>query len=260
MISGIGFSEIFIVGLMMLLFFGSKELPYFMREAGKFFAKIRAYSNSVKKEINEVVSLENETNDIPLKDSKNTIRKEIIHKMQLLTDLEKNKKSKVIIQNFINLPEYKSAKAIMIYVSTENEVKTENLIKLALADSKRVIVPYCKNSIFDIGIAEITNFKNDLEVGAYNILEPKKIIHDNFFKSDLDLIVCPGIAFDKFGSRVGHGKGYYDRFLKEVTGKIPVVAFAFATQIFSKNLPVALHDVTMDMVITEDTIYNHSES
>jgi 5-formyltetrahydrofolate cyclo-ligase len=75
----------------------------------------------------------------------------------------------------------------------------------------------------------------------------------NFLKSDLDLVLCPGVAFDTRGARLGRGKHYYDNFLSELKGKIPIVGLAFSCQISNTPLPCDPYsDIRMDEVITED--------
>jgi 5-formyltetrahydrofolate cyclo-ligase len=82
---------------------------------------------------------------------------------------------------------------------------------------------------------------------------PAPLKRDNFFKSDIQLIVCPAVAFDRYGGRLGRGKGSYDRFLKEMKGRVPIYGIAFDCQIMGSQdrLPFAYHDVVMDQVVTE---------
>ena len=68
--------------------------------------------------------------------------------------------------------------------------------------------------------------------------------------NELDLVMVPGTAFDLHGGRLGQGKGYYDRLLSNARPDAPLVALAFDCQIF-EEIPVAAHDVFMDLVLTE---------
>ncbi|MGE3778676.1 MAG: 5-formyltetrahydrofolate cyclo-ligase, partial [Pirellulaceae bacterium] len=70
----------------------------------------------------------------------------------------------------------------------------------------------------------------------------------------LDLIMVPGVAFDRRGARTGHGKGYYDKLLEHARPDTPLVALAFECQLFDE-IPMASHDVFMDLVITEMSVY-----
>ncbi len=80
--------------------------------------------------------------------------------------------------------------------------------------------------------------------------EPGKVIQPE----ELDLVMVPGVAFDRNGGRMGHGKGYYDKLLENVRPGTPLVALAFECQFFPE-IPVAPHDVFMSKIITEKTIY-----
>ena len=98
------------------------------------------------------------------------------------------------------------------------------------------------------------NSLNDLVIGKFNILEPK----DRFkTKEELDLIIVPGLVFDKKGNRIGHGKGYYDSFLKKHPNATKI-GLAFEDQI-NKKILVEDHDIPMDFIITEKRIINCSK-
>jgi 5-formyltetrahydrofolate cyclo-ligase len=66
--------------------------------------------------------------------------------------------------------------------------------------------------------------------------------------------MVPGVAFDRRGARMGHGKGYYDKLLQHARLNTPLVALAFECQLF-EEIPVAEHDIFMDRIITEDHVY-----
>ena len=92
---------------------------------------------------------------------------------------------------------------------------------------------------------------DDLKISSYGILEPKKDKIKNISSDKIDLIIVPGVAFDLKGNRMGHGKGYYDRFLNLV--KSTSIGLAFEFQII-ENIPVESHDKPIDMIITEKRI------
>jgi 5-formyltetrahydrofolate cyclo-ligase len=66
--------------------------------------------------------------------------------------------------------------------------------------------------------------------------------------------MVPGVAFDRNGARMGHGKGYYDKLLQHARLDAPLVALAFECQLFPE-IPTAPHDIFMDKIITESAVY-----
>jgi 5-formyltetrahydrofolate cyclo-ligase len=99
---------------------------------------------------------------------------------------------------------------------------------------------------------------NELELGMYRILEPKNelrlVASKRLQPIDLDLIMVPGVAFDRNGGRTGHGKGYYDKLLQHARLNAPLIALSFECQLFEK-IPAENHDIYMDKVVTEDAVY-----
>jgi 5-formyltetrahydrofolate cyclo-ligase len=116
-------------------------------------------------------------------------------------------------------------------------------------------VPYCVDDELELFHLEDLD---ELEVGMYKILEPRCDLRDVETKrvapDELDLIMVPGVAFDRYGGRTGHGKGYYDKLLQHARRDAPLVALAFECQLFDE-IPTQSHDVYMDKVITEQAIY-----
>jgi 5-formyltetrahydrofolate cyclo-ligase len=75
---------------------------------------------------------------------------------------------------------------------------------------------------------------------------------------EIDLIVVPGVAFDRRGGRTGHGKGYYDKLLTHARRDTVLVAVAFECQVFSE-VPMTERDVFMDRIVTEKAVYRRGE-
>jgi 5-formyltetrahydrofolate cyclo-ligase len=170
---------------------------------------------------------------------------------------DKDTVSRKIVEQVIASPAYSAAKTILWYVDAGSEVRTRHSLPAALTHGKRLVVPWCvveTNQLELFHLAEMS----ELVEGAYKILEPKpelrtlpnKIVRPE----ELDLVLVPGTAFDPQGGRMGQGKGYYDRLLSRVRPDCPLVALAFDCQIFP-SIPVASHDVFMDVVQTETTKY-----
>ena len=87
----------------------------------------------------------------------------------------------------------------------------------------------------------------ELRHSTFGILEPKKIIP--FPKKKIEIFFIPGKKFDKEGNRKGRGKGYFDRFLKDIKGKKPIIGLCYKNQIVAK-LDINPWDIPMDKIIT----------
>ena len=180
-----------------------------------------------------------------INDAKNQLRAKYKAVRRSLPNRVKARESKKITDKILNLDEYKASKNIFVYVSCEDEVDTHMLIEQMLRDKKTVLVPKCDTASNTMIAIKINDF-SDLEVGAYGLLEPT----DNkaFDKNNIDMIIVPGVAFDKMRNRLGLGGGYYDRFLNGFSGITVGVAFA---ECISDGLPTACTDVKMNIVISE---------
>ncbi|MBD3243569.1 MAG: 5-formyltetrahydrofolate cyclo-ligase [Chitinivibrionales bacterium] len=252
-ITGLGFTEVLTILVLVLLFFGSKELPHFIREAGRLFGRLRQYGDQVRRELNEVSqsvdpkqALEDSTADRKAK-----LRETFIAARTGLTSEQRAEYSTTITHELMKLDEVRKARAVMVYLHTAEEVQTDMLVTYLRAAEKRTIVPYCRTASRDLGIAEVTNLGAQTTQGQYGIREPIPDVRDNFLKSDIQLVVCPGVAFDKLGGRLGRGKGYYDNFLREISGRVPIIGLAYSCQISDEPFPFDYHDVPVTQVITE---------
>ncbi len=249
--TGLGFSEIALILTLVLVFFGSKEIPQFIRVVAKFMAKMRFYTNKIKQELDSVTQSIDPQIESVVPDRKSALRKQFLSATKSLTEDIRKEKSAEIFEHLKNWSCFQDATNILIYVNMGSEVETRPIIDFMLKNQKRVIIPYCKDSSGELGIAEINNLESDIckgALGAPEVLPEKRKL---FFKSDLQLIICPGLAFDHFGARLGRGKASYDRFLKEIKGQIPITGLAFECQICSNTIPFDYHDVPMDQIITE---------
>ena len=166
---------------------------------------------------------------------------------------DKDELSRAICGTFALLPAYTAANTVMWYVDAGSEVRTRHTLPGALAHGKRVVVPWCVVETNQLELFHLEDM-SELVEGAYKILEPKAELRGLPQKKvqpdELDLVMVPGTAFDMRGGRMGQGKGYYDRLLAHARPDAPLVALAFDCQMF-EEIPVAAHDVFMDVVITE---------
>lgn len=180
---------------------------------------------------------------------KQEIRKAAQARRARLPDREQ--RSRQINARLVALPEFQAARSIAFYISVRSEAQTRPALQAALAAGKKVVTPYCEDG--RLRLVRIEN-EAELEIGAYQIPEPAAAIRGlperAVSAAELDMIVVPGIAFDRDGNRLGHGAGYYDKLLAEVGPATKLVALAFECQLVDR-VPTQSHDVRMHRIVTE---------
>ncbi len=176
---------------------------------------------------------------------KHSLRKEILERRREHPAEELAVKSHLITHLLIDLPEFQKAKVVAFYFPVNGEVDTLDMIRWAHEDGKEVCVPVVEKGkgmkfvIYDP--------VDELKSGAYNIPEPVGKPE----REHVDLVVVPGVVFDKNGHRIGMGKGFYDKFLKDK--KCVKVGVCFSFQMVD-CVPKEEHDVQMDIVINEHEV------
>jgi len=172
---------------------------------------------------------------------------------------DKDEASETICATLTALPEYAAAETVMGYVHFRSEVRTRGLLAAALGEGKRLVVPYCLPDHLELFRLESTD---ELAPGTWGIPEPnvelRSLADRRVDAGRLDLVVVPGVAFDRRGRRLGYGKGYYDRLLAHVRPDASLVGLAFECQLFPE-IPSGPRDVAMDRVITEKAVYRRQE-
>ncbi len=177
------------------------------------------------------------------------MRKTIREKINNYSELEKSRKSGIIKNKLFNEEEFKKAEIVMFYVSLKDEVSTLSMIDEALKAGKRVCVPVILKEGRRLIAGEIKDRRCDLEKQHFGIYQPAAGKVKEVPLCDIDLVVVPGIAFDKNNVRLGRGHGYYDRFLCALPKKTKAIGLAFDFQVV-ENLPKDSHDIPVWKTIT----------
>lgn len=162
-----------------------------------------------------------------------------------IDDVSFIEKSNKIFEYLIDMDVVNNAKTIFVYLSYNREVSTEKIIDFLLEKGKTVLIPKCDIQTETMIAVQYTD-KLSLIDGSYGIKEP---ICSNEFSGDIDLVIVPGIAFDQFGNRIGYGKGYYDKFLKNKN--ICKIALSHKECICDFELPHDNEDITMDYIVSD---------
>jgi phosphoribosylglycinamide formyltransferase-1 len=152
-----------------------------------------------------------------------------------------------IMDNFLRLPEFDSARCVLLYASKGSEVHTEGIIKSALSLGKKLALPVTIKDEHSLEIYEIKGTE-ELQAGAFGIMEPARNPERRVQPDEVDLVVVPGVSFDSRGHRIGYGMGYYDSLLKRISGL--KVGLAYGMQMV-EHVPNEPHDVALDAIVTE---------
>lgn len=151
-----------------------------------------------------------------------------------------------VVELILNHPWFQTAKTIMAYCAIPPEIDLGPLMDLVLEQGKMLLLPRCEGD--GTMTARRIHDLAELEPGAYGILEPKPDA-SCVRPDEIDLILVPGLAFDKKGGRLGRGKGYYDRFLEKTEANTVGVCRCLVPRV-----PVEVHDKRMDAVVTDENI------
>jgi len=183
------------------------------------------------------------------------LRRKILTLRRAQSFLEIEKKSKKIERNLFLFPLFKKAKVVLFYLALKDEVQTREMIKKSLKKGKTVLIPFVNFKEREILPSELKDYDKELIRGKWNILKPAKDFYRPFSLNLINLIIVPGIAFDRKGNRIGFGKGFYDRFLGKLSSKINLISLAFELQLVGA-VPTQSYDIPMNYIITEKEIIN----
>ncbi|HPX61722.1 MAG TPA: 5-formyltetrahydrofolate cyclo-ligase [Deltaproteobacteria bacterium] len=177
---------------------------------------------------------------------KQTLRQQMLKLRRAMSVDEWRVASREAQQLLMELDEYRGAACVALYAPLQNEVDTLLVRDSAFADGKRVLYPVVS------GHGMVMRQAHSAEMfrqGSFGILEP--VGSDDHQADEPDLIVVPGVAFDRNGHRIGFGKGYYDRFLRNPGLKACLVGFCHEFQLIDGSIAADDHDVRMDVLVTD---------
>lgn len=174
------------------------------------------------------------------KSSKIALRKQIREAIKKMSAEQRANESESVWQQIAADNIFKEANTLLLYWSLDNEVDTHGFIE-EWCKHKTILLPVVNEDDLDLKVFEGIG---KMKEGAYGILEPQGEIWEDYEK--IDLCVIPGVAFDKQGHRMGHGKGYYDRLLSMVAAT--KYGICFSTQLVDE-IPTDPWDKEMTKVI-----------
>jgi len=177
------------------------------------------------------------------------LRREMRLYLKTVTDTIKTK-SRLIRNRLLSMPLFQHAQQserLMCFVSMPSEIDI-----LPLFTGRSMIVPYCESGkIVPVRILAL----DELEpVGTMKIFEPKSSVRQDISRrvlpKQIGVVLVPGLAFDRFGHRLGRGKGYYDRFLSRLPDSVLTIGLALDGML-RDQIPHDENDCPVKMVVTE---------
>ena len=178
---------------------------------------------------------------------KRQLRTTLLHRLRTQKEEERRRKSEAIGRKLFRLAAFRRARTVLCYVSLPYEVQTRQLIEQMLEAGKRVVVPrVCKRALI---LSELLDPDQDLALGSFGVWEPRPRAVRPVPVKKLDLVMVPGLAFDRQGQRLGHGQGYFDRLLARVPAATPTVGLCFDFQLLDR-LPTDPHDQAVQAVLS----------
>ncbi|KAF7763488.1 hypothetical protein Agabi119p4_8025 [Agaricus bisporus var. burnettii] len=206
-----------------------------------------------------------------LKIQKRALRKAIGSKLSAIPTQSIQEQSYSIIQHLGSFPAFSRSKSLSCYLSMPSgEVDTSSLVSEILDSGRTLFVPKITNRSGEMeflklyGKADLASLPN----GVWGIKEPDSDWQGQprakaLETSELDLILLPAVAFDRNFARLGHGKGYYDRFITKYQTtfhkKPLLVGLALREQLLEKErIPIDKHDWSMDFIVTPDEVLTNS--
>ena len=181
--------------------------------------------------------------------SKKLLRERILTLLRNQKEEERLNKSLAIGQKLFKMQPFQEAKTVLFYASFDGEVETFDMMKSAQKLGKSIRLPrIIENENVFIPVP-VESLEMDLEAGPYGIKQPKLDLSKAQPDGDLDLVVVPGVAFDKHNNRLGRGGGFYDRFLDALPQSTSTVGLAFDFQIVDSLSFQEEHDVSVSFVL-----------
>lgn len=178
--------------------------------------------------------------------NKAQIRRRLLELREQISDAEMLSAVAAVREHVRAWAPYHNASCICAYLAVRREMPTAGLILRALENGKTVIAPKVFGK--DLRFFRVKNLTDDFSRGAFGVLEPNENCEE-FSPASADVCLVPGVVFDEKGNRYGYGKGFYDRFLRELPPKIPTLGLAYDCQVLPE-IPAAPFDVPVQYLVT----------
>lgn len=174
------------------------------------------------------------------------LRRELRARLRTIDAAELVRAGDGLRERLVQQSEWLNARTVMLFASMPEEPDLWPLAERALAEGRRLVLPRYDRDAGVYGVAEVRDLMQDVQVGSFGIREPVSTC-PVWSLNQLDLVLVPGLGFDREGHRLGRGKGFYDRMLSSRRGTACGVAMDW--QILPA-IPVEPHDQHVDCIVT----------
>ena len=188
-----------------------------------------------------------------IRETKEEIRINIAKTISELSKNEVEEKTKSIENRLFEFANFLESTIVLLYINSQSEVNTLNIINRCFAYNKIVILPAFNTDSYEMKLMKIDDPETDLILGPRGILEPDGDKCNVVPIECIDIAIIPGVAFDEKGGRIGSGDGYYDRLIPQLSITTRKVALTFEDQIIPQ-VQMESHDRHVDIIITEKRI------
>jgi 5-formyltetrahydrofolate cyclo-ligase len=196
--------------------------------------------------------------ELSLRDEKRALRRAMAERRDAVAAVERGGMATRAAELFLGLPEVREARVVAGFVSTRSEIDTAPLLERLAQRGVTVVLPRVSTGLIPPRLRfHRADRRADLVFGIFGLLEPRSDAPE-FSAHEIDLFMVPGLAFDRRGTRVGYGGGYYDELAAYVRAhpdatNARFIGFGFDFQLLDA-CPTGEWDVPLDSVVTDERI------
>ncbi|MDH3584984.1 MAG: 5-formyltetrahydrofolate cyclo-ligase [Phycisphaerae bacterium] len=182
---------------------------------------------------------------------KKTLRHTLRRRLRSLDPQTRQQASVEAARHLTGTDLFARARVIMVFLPLSDEIDARPVVRTALEAGKTVAVPRVTQERGRMRPVEVRSLDEPMDVDAHGVASPRR--GQELVLATIDLVVVPGLGFDRGGGRLGRGAGYYDRFLADPRLAATSCGLAFETQLVPE-LPQEDHDIRVDMLVTDQGV------
>lgn len=179
------------------------------------------------------------------------LRRKLLNCLLAIPPEQRSERSRKACRNLVSTEQFQGASTVMMFLSLPHEVDTSEAILHAWQLGKAVAVPKVSWQQRHMIAVEINSLETGFSTASSGLRSPVAGVPVPF--EEIDLVVTPGLGFDKKGNRLGRGGSYYDRFFANEELKAARCGFGFAEQLIDL-VPVTEHDEPVEILVTDEEI------